>query len=205
MAWDERRATAPDDQLATNARKKGVTMAILTAAIVLVGLLCLTDLLLTFGVISRLREHTEQLAGFRQDIAPTDLAAGEIPASFTAFGITGEQLNGPAGLRLVAFFSAGCSACPESVPAFAEYLRGNRVARDEVLVVIASSQAEPVSYAEQLAEVAPVCVEQPGGELETAFKVRAYPAFCLLDATGSVSAASHEPGALPALADISRR
>jgi len=40
-------------------------MAILSAAVVVVGLLCLTDLLLTFGVIRRLREHTEQLAGFR--------------------------------------------------------------------------------------------------------------------------------------------
>ena len=39
-------------------------MAILGAAIVVMGLLCLIDLLLTFGVIRRLREHTEQLAGF---------------------------------------------------------------------------------------------------------------------------------------------
>jgi len=38
-------------------------MAILSAAIVVVGLLCLADLLLTFGVIRRLREHTEQLTG----------------------------------------------------------------------------------------------------------------------------------------------
>jgi len=176
-------------------------MAILSAAIVVVGLLCLTDLLLTFGVIRRLREHTQQLAGFYgQDAPVTDLADDEVPAPFTALGTSGEQLTGPAGLRLVAFFSAGCSACPERVPGFLGYLRENRLARDEVLVVIASSQPEPVSYAEQLAEVAPVCVEPPGGELGTAFKVRGYPAFCLLDAAGSVSAASHEPTALPALA-----
>lgn len=180
-------------------------MAILSAAIVVVGLLCLADLLLTFGVIRRLREHSEQLAGFGQDTAVTQLAADEVPAPFTALGTTGEQLTGPTGLRLVAFFSAGCSACPESVPAFVDYLRANHIARDEVLVVIGSSQAEPVSYAEQLAEVAPVCVEPPGGELETAFKVRGYPAFCLLDATGSVSVASHEPAKLPALADTSQR
>jgi len=45
-------------------------MAILVAAIGLVGLLCLADLLLTFGVIRRLREHTEQLAGLRGQDAP---------------------------------------------------------------------------------------------------------------------------------------
>lgn len=176
-------------------------MAILSAAVVVVGLLCLADLLLIFGVIRRLREHTELLAGFRPDTVVTDLAAGEVPAPFTALGTAGEQLTGPIGLRLVAFFAAGCSACPERVPGFVEYLRENHIARDEVLVVIASSEPEPVSYAEQLAAVAPVCLEQPGGELETAFKVRGYPAFCLLDATGSVSAASHEPATLPALAD----
>lgn len=170
-----------------------------------VGLLCLADLLLTFGVLRRLREHAEQLAGFRQDTVVTDLAAGEVLAPFTALGTTGEQLTGPIGLRLVAFFSAGCSACPEQAPVFVDYLGENHIARDEVLVVIASSQAEPVGYAEQLAAVAPVSVEPPGGELETAFKVRGYPAFCLLDATGSVSAASHDPAALPGLADTSPR
>jgi hypothetical protein len=180
-------------------------MAILSAAIVVVGLLCLADLLLTFGVIRRLRDHAKQLAAFPQDTVVTDLAAGEVPPPFTALGITGEQLTGPIGLRLVAFFSAGCSACPERVPACVDYLRENHIARDEVLVVISSSQPEPVGYAEHFAEVAPVCVEPPGGELETAFKVRGYPAFCLLDATGSVSAASHEPAALPALADTSPR
>jgi hypothetical protein len=178
-------------------------MAILSAAVVVVGLLCLINLLLTFGVIRRLREHTEQLAGFGQDIQVTDLAAGEVLAPFAVLDTTGEQLTGPAGLRLIAFFSAGCSACPASVPAFVDYLRENHIARDEVLAVIGSSEPEPVSYAGQLAEVAPVCVEPPGGELETAFKVRGYPAFCLLDATGAVSVASHEPAALPALANAS--
>lgn len=180
-------------------------MAILSAAIVVVGLLCLANLLLTFGVIRRLREHTEQLARFRPDTVITDLAAGEVPAPFTALGTTGEQLTGPIGLRLVAFFSAGCSACPESVPAFVDYLRENHIARDEVLVVIGSSESEPVGYAEQLAAVAPVCVEPVGGDLEAAFKIRGYPAFCLLDATGSISAASYEPATLPALADTSPR
>jgi hypothetical protein len=181
-------------------------MAILGAAIVVVGLLCLTDLLLTFGVIRRLREHTDQLAGFSgQDGPVTGLADGEIPEPFTALSISGERLSGPAGLRVVAFFSAGCSACPERVPAFIDYLRANQITRDAVLAVIANSQPEPVSYQEDIAEVAPVCVEPPGGELETAFKVHGYPAFCLLDGAGSVSAASHEPAALPAFAVTSPR
>ena len=38
-------------------------MPILIAAVVVVGGLCLLDLLLTFGVIRRLREHTSMLTG----------------------------------------------------------------------------------------------------------------------------------------------
>jgi len=92
-------------------------MAILSAAVVVVGLLCLADLLLTFGVIRRLREHTEQLSGFPwsrpsgKPAWPTGRSRSHLPRSASP----GERLSGPAGLRVVAFFSAGCSACPERV------------------------------------------------------------------------------------------
>ena len=76
-------------------------MAILVAAIGLVGLLCLADLLLTFGVIRRLREHTEQLAGLRgQDAPVTGLPYGATPEPFTALTVSGERLDGPRPLRL---------------------------------------------------------------------------------------------------------
>ena len=181
-------------------------MAILSAAIVVVGLLCLTDLLLTFGVIRRLREQTERLANFNGVDAPvSDLAVGEAVAPFTARSVSGEPLSGPAGLRMVAFFSAGCSACPERVPAFVDYVRANQIARDSVIAVIISSQPEPVSYQEDVAAVAPVRVEPLDGGLADAFKVRGFPTFFLLDGAGSVSAFSHEPVALPALAAARQR
>ena len=37
-------------------------MPIVIAAVTIVGVLCVLDLLLTFGVIRRLREHTAMLA-----------------------------------------------------------------------------------------------------------------------------------------------
>jgi hypothetical protein len=105
---------------------------------------------------------------------------------------------------MVAFFAAGCSACPARVPAFLDYLRVNEIQRDAVLAVITSSEPEPVSYQERLAEVAPVCVEPHDGEVAAAFNVLAFPAFCVLDEAGSVIAFSHEPAALPALAAAGR-
>jgi hypothetical protein len=183
-------------------------MAILSAAIVVVGLLCLTDLLLTFGVIRRLREHTERLAnssGMDLHAPVSDLAIGETVAPFTAPSVSGEPLSGPAGLRMVAFFSAGCSACPERVPAFVDYVRANQITRDSIIAVVISSRPEPVSYQEDIAAVAPVLVEPLDGGLADAFKVRGFPTFFLLDGAGSVSAYSHEPVALPALAAARQR
>lgn len=175
-------------------------MAILVAAVALVGLLCLADLLLTFGVIRRLREHTEKLESLRGLDGPASgLPNGATPEPFTALTVSGERLEGPAGLRVIAFFAAGCSACPERVPAFLDYLRVNQVARDAVLAVIVNPQPEPVSYQESLAEVAPVCVEGHDGPINTAFSVRAFPSFCVLDGAGSVVFFSHDLAALPAL------
>lgn len=177
-------------------------MAILTAAVVVVGLLCLADLLLTFGVIRRLREHTEQLAGFHapQDAPITDLADGEAPAPFTAQTLTGAELSGPAGLRMVAFFSATCSACPERVPPFLDYVRANQIDPDSILAVMINPNGDPVSYQEDVAKAARIAVESHDGEIATAFKVRGFPSFFLLDGAGSVSEATHEPVKLPALA-----
>ena len=80
-------------------------MAILVAAIGLVGLLCLADLLLTFGVIRRLREHTEQLAGLRGQDAPVTRPPlrcdpGTLYRAHRERGAAG-RAGGPAGGRVL--------------------------------------------------------------------------------------------------------
>ena len=180
-------------------------MAILAAAVVVVGVLCLTDLLLTVGVIRRLRVHTELLSRVHAehggDIAITSLGVGAIPDSFTWQGSGGEPVTGPAGWRMAAFFSSTCSACPERIPGFLDYVRARHLERDRVLAVVAASPAaEPVPYLDSLAAVAHVCQMPHGSEPEKAFKVAGFPAFFLLDETGAVQAASFDPAALPHLA-----
>lgn len=100
---------------------------------------------------------------------------------------------------MVAFFSATCSACPERVPPFLEYVRANQIDRDSVLAVMTNPTGEPVSYQEDVAQVARITVESHDGEIDTAFKVRGYPTFFVLDGTGSVSEATHEPATLAPL------
>ena len=174
-------------------------MLILIAVVVLVGALCLTNLLMTFGVIRRLREHTELLGGFRSGDRPVlGISVGEAPAPFASVTTDGQPLTGPAGFRLVAFFSSSCSACPERVAPFADYVRVNRVEREGVLAVVLGPDEATVPYLDDLAAVAQVCREPADGELTKAFAVSGYPAFCLLDADGVVAAAGFDPGALPA-------
>jgi hypothetical protein len=174
-------------------------VVILAVAVVIVGVLCLTNLLLAFGVIRRLREHTAALSDQSNGHpSVTGLATGEKPAPF-AVTTTDEQLRtGPAGLRLVAFFSTSCSLCPKRVPVFADYVRANRVQRGDVLAVVLGGHGEPVPYLDELTAVAQVRLEAEGSELAMAFKVSGYPAFCLLDADGAVLASGYDPDALPA-------
>ncbi|HEV2373824.1 MAG TPA: hypothetical protein VGS19_16835 [Streptosporangiaceae bacterium] len=178
-------------------------MPVLITAVVAVGILCCVDLLLTFGVVRRLREHTELLAarGGANDIV-VGLVAGQAPAGFSARTANGEYVSGPAGLRLVAFFSPTCPACPERVPAFTEYLASHHISPRDVLAVIEDGASEPPPYLGQLMAVAQVCAGQDSQAVTDAFEVSGYPAFCLLDAEGALMASSFDPAVLPVPAGV---
>ena len=172
-------------------------MAYLAAAVVVVGVLCLLDLLLTFGVIRRLREHEEKINRSAPLAVPppTGLTPAERVGAFTVVTTGGELVSGAAGLQGAAFFSTSCSVCPERVGPFAAYLAGHRVARDSVLAVVVGPGVPP--YLDRLAGVARVCVEQDDGEVGKAFKIQGFPAFCLLDADGTVVTSGYDPAMLP--------
>ena len=176
-------------------------MPVLTGAVVIVGALCLIDLLLTFGVIRRLREHTEMLALTRTagDLV-IGLAAGKVPDGFTATDNEGEAVRGPSGLGVVAFFSTACPACPAKVPVFIDYVRKHPAGRDGVLAVVVGQAPESAPYLADLMSVARVCTESSGGAIGRAFAVQAFPAFFLLDAGGTVRGSGYDPVALPARA-----
>jgi thiol-disulfide isomerase/thioredoxin len=177
-------------------------MPIVITAIVVVGGLCLLDLLLTFGVIRRLREHTSMLTGARNSEPPIGLAAGKRPGAFSAVTTSGDEVTGAAGLRVVAFFSSWCSTCPERVPPFVEYLSAHHIERTSVLAVVAADDPTPAPYLEQLAEVALTCVEPTRGEIATAFQVAGFPVFFLLDVDGVVAVSGYDPATLPEPATV---
>ncbi|MEV6520421.1 TlpA disulfide reductase family protein [Longispora sp. NPDC051575] len=171
-------------------------MAILAAAVILVGLLTALNLFLTFGVIRRLREHTrtlEQVAGGHQgDIM---LAAGTAIGAFAATTTTGTTvtdatLNGP---TLVGFFSPTCEPCKERLPQFLEYARSFD---GRVLAVAVGPDADVADLLTSLRPVADVVVETDDGPVNKAFGVSGYPALCLVD-DGVVVASGYQIEALP--------
>jgi hypothetical protein len=174
---------------------------IVIAAVAVVGALCLLDLLLTFAVIRRLREHTAMLADTRgQGLAGPaviGLSPGEAPGAFSAVTLDGQQVDEGAALQVVAFLSTACSICPERVPPLLEYLAANNVDRASALAVVVGHDGKPAPYQAALAEFAQICVEQEDGEIATAFKVAGYPAFCVRAADGTVLASGYDPASLP--------
>jgi len=173
-------------------------MVVLAAAVALVGALCLLDLLLTFGVIRRLREQTDLLNGMRAPDAPViGVATGGSPDAFSAVALDGGPISGAAGLRMVAFFSSSCSICPERVEPFARYLADHHMAADVVLAVLVGPEGESPPYLDRVSEVARMMTEERDGEVARAFHVTGFPAFCLLDGFGAVLATGYDPATLP--------
>ncbi|MEU2281571.1 hypothetical protein ABZ614_06290 [Streptomyces sp. NPDC013178] len=149
-------------------------MYVLTAAFVLMAVLCLLNLLLTVGVIKRLREHTEIIAPIRQQAG---IRTGDEVGDFNVLSVDGEPL-GRASLThdsVVAFFAPDCRPCKALVPEFirwAEADENDRAHRIAVVIGDASASGELVAM---LRPVAHVVVEEPLGTVSTAFRTSATP------------------------------
>lgn len=153
------------------------------------------DLLLTIGVLRRLREHAELLASTQTETAP-GLAAGARPADFAAISTTGQTISGPAGLRAVAFFSSSCSVCPGKVAPFLRWVRAARLRPDGVLAVVAT-ESGGADYIAELSGAASVCLEPQGGSVGNAFQLKGFPSFFLLNADGVIVTSAFDPDLLP--------
>jgi len=132
--------------------------ASLIALVVLVGTVAVLNLLLTVGVIRRLRQHTEKLATLE-------------------------------------------AACRERLPEFVAKAESFPGGRSQVLAVLAGERDEVEEYRQQLAPVARVVIESlMQGAVATALKVQGYPAFAVLDGTGTVMADGLDLHQLPVAA-----
>lgn len=179
--------------------------AFLIALVVLAGAICVLNLLLTVGVIRRLRQHTDKLANLSTLGGPPVhimIGEGEQAGEFAATTTDGEPLSRDllSGQTLVGVLSPDCSACKERLPEFVARAETFPGGRGQVLAVLAGEPERVELYREQLAPVARVVIEPPmEGPVATALKVQGWPAFAVLDADGTVVTSGLDLGALPAV------
>ncbi|WP_020390319.1 TlpA family protein disulfide reductase [Kribbella catacumbae] len=172
-------------------------MELLSAAVVMIGLLAALNLVLTIGVIRRLRVHTEQLTASLGGIGSPELIlpAGSAVGEFAATAESGRVINleEPTGLRLIGFFSANCGACEERLPQFTEHAA---TFPGSVLAVAVGAGFATDRLVEALSEVGEVIVEEKGGPMHEALDVSGYPALALVDAAGKVVASGWDLSAI---------
>jgi hypothetical protein len=183
-------------------------MLVLTTAVILLGALCALDLLLTFGVIRRLREHTATLEDLlrRGGGAPVGPAiAGDLPAAgkevgpFAATTVDGAEISRdlvPAD-HVAVFLTSDCPSCKDQVPALRSWAAAQD--RERTVVVVDGRLADPAELVEALAPVATVVVESTGIPVTEAYGVHAFPSFAVV-AGGRVAYSSLDFFRLPVAA-----
>ncbi|MFC7387623.1 TlpA family protein disulfide reductase [Sphaerisporangium rhizosphaerae] len=165
-------------------------MPYLTAAVVLIGVLCVLNLILTLGLVRQMRRTGG--GGVQHAGPPLVLGPGSPIGAFAAVTIDGEPVSHDTVTGLVGFFSAGCEPCHKLLPRFTEHARA--LGRENVLAVVGGDDAQAV---EALAPVARVIVEDFDGPVAGAFQNTWTPALYLLGSDHHVVAAGGRLEDLP--------
>ncbi|GAA3709227.1 TlpA family protein [Nonomuraea antimicrobica] len=149
-------------------------MPYLVAAVVLLGVLCLLNLLLTIGILRRMRTQADQ-AGWHPGPVFA-LGPGSAVGEFAVVTTTGEPVSHDSLTGLVGFFSAGCEACHDLLPRFVEHVRES--GRKDVLAVVGGDDAELVQALTPVARV--VVAGLDGGPVARALQNTWTPALYLV-------------------------
>lgn len=160
-------------------------MPFVVAALVLLGLLCLLNLLLTVGILRRMRAGSPSTTPFA-------LRPGSAVGEFTATTTDGEPITAAALTGTVAFFSADCPACHDTLPDFLAHAREQ--GRDNVLAVFGGDDPDTVRALAEVARV--VTADLDGGPVAAAFRNTWTPALYVV-ADGRVVATAGRVHELP--------
>lgn len=178
-------------------------MTALATAVALFAALSLINLLLTLGLVRRVRQaqgmSPQSSAGHAQPAGSNLPVPGISPGAPLPLG---DHL-GYDGRRplLVGFFSSGCKACPDHIEPFRAYARdfpGD-------VVAVLDGQDAPAKYAPGLgADIRTISNVTKTGTVSNAIDLHAWPSFIVVDGTGRVhstalSVSALDPTAPPAI------
>ncbi|WP_327292393.1 TlpA disulfide reductase family protein [Streptomyces sp. NBC_01198] len=180
-------------------------MPLLIAVVSLLGVLCLLTLVLTLGVIRRLREHTKLMDALYEAIdlmggPPTGLATlgkGELVGDFAATTLDGDQVTRellPEG-AVVAFLSADCGGCRDQLPEIASWAAGQD--RRQIVAVLDATSGDPEELVTALSPVAQVIVEDELTTVGRAFGLKVFPTFYQVSGEGRLLAVEGRISRLP--------
>jgi len=147
-------------------------MPVVVAALVLLGLLCLLNLMLTVGILRRMRAGTNPTTDL-----PFELRPGGSIGAFTARTSAGDDLTADTLTGTVAFFSADCDACHDLLPDLIAY--ATEQGRDQVTAVVGGTDPATVAALEPVARV--VIADPDGGPVARAFRNTWTPALYVVD------------------------
>lgn len=158
----------------------------MVAVIVVVGTMCVLNLLLTFAVLRRLRRHAELLEAAAA--GPEDLVGRTVPdfAVVTGEGVTVGRAELAGREYLIGFFSANCAPCRDQAPQFARLADADPRAALSVVVGDGAS-ADEIRTALVGVPTAVVGLDDP---ITRDFGVNGYPTMVAVDAGGTVVSAS---------------
>lgn len=166
-------------------------MAVLVAAVILLGGLVVLNLLLTAAVIRRLRVLAR--GPYPGDPPPGLPVGAEAPAL-----AAGDAAIAPRGRHtLVGFLNTDCGSCRTAAPALADAARDLAAATGgtgRAVAVVSTERQDAAELLAALGDDVTVIVERGRGPVTDAFQVSAFPWFCLITPDGRVAAVSDTPG-----------
>lgn len=163
-------------------------MDYLVAAVVVLGVLGLVNLLLTVGILGRLRNTPiwppERMFG---------LGPGAAVGEFSVTTTIGELVSNDTLAGIVGFFSPGCQECHDLLPHFIDTAR--EMEREKVLAVVRGGDEEMVRALAPVTRV--VIADLAGGPVARAFQNSVTPALYLIGDDHRVAAIGTKMEELP--------
>ncbi len=179
-------------------------MSVWAAFTIVLSVVTIGHLLITLGLVRRLRTHTDLLNRLA-DNSDRLLPEGTPIPAFTARTtdgrtITQAYLRHPAAVALLA---VDCPHCRTNLPDFVAYVRSAGHARDRVPAVVAAGErTDPAARQDMLDALAPVATlvsEAVGtpGAVAAAFGAQAFPVFYLMRPDATIAMGTHTVRNLP--------
>ncbi|WP_406859401.1 hypothetical protein ABZO31_03375 [Streptomyces sp. HUAS MG47] len=161
----------------------------------LLTVLCLFNLVLSYGIVRRLRAMARARAG-----SPATVS-GRVE-DFTVTATSGARVSRAELVpdSVLGFFSPGCPPCAALLPRFVAAVEDAGLPAERVLAVVMPGEddAEARQYAQRLARVATVVAGEQARTVSAACGVQGFPAVCAIDAVGRIHEVDSDLAALAA-------